>query len=235
MKRFAAAILSLVFFLCAQSAFSEVIVVKAEGSAVKSSEDAADLKKQALESALKNSIPEALKGVFKEEELSAASEFLEKDIYKDPSRYVLNYRILSEGIIRHFDAEKGEEKREPPAGGVEVYHVWIEASVDAGRLKKAIQDFTASEEELTPFTIEVLGITGYREFSGLKESLERVDTVRDISYQLFSRGRITLIAKVAGGKDALYESLRKELGGNFVIITEGGNNVVIQKEAGLNQ
>jgi len=103
MKRLSAAVLF--FFLAVAPSFAwggEVSVLKIEGSAAKA-EFEADTKKEALESALRGSVETAVRKVMKAEDILENTELIEDRIYPNPMNYILNYRILSEGWITHFD------------------------------------------------------------------------------------------------------------------------------------
>ncbi len=93
------------FLLLATAQFAgagEVSVIKIEGSA-KKAEFGGDTKKEALERALRGSVEMAVKEVMKGEDILKNAELIEERIYPNPMNYILNYKILSEGWITHFD------------------------------------------------------------------------------------------------------------------------------------
>ncbi|MBI5559720.1 MAG: hypothetical protein HY883_00385 [Deltaproteobacteria bacterium] len=232
MKRIIPVILSLFVLSLAAASFAATAVVKAEGAAVKSGDDPG-VKERALESAMKNSVEAALRLVIKEEKINALSGELLERVFSDPLRYVLNYRILSEGLLRHFDMpeaalKSGEE--EQPSGPVDIYHVWIEASVDADGLRRDVGRFTGAGRDLAPVTIEILGVEDWGTFNGLKETIEGMDIVMEVGYRSFSRGKIFITALVAGSGQNLYERLYKELGGAFTVAPAGEDRLIIRKE-----
>jgi len=71
----------------------DISVVRAEGVISGAGGDARDM---ALESAIKNAVGSALKSLMKRESISEDQSVTE-GVYANPMKYVLNYRILSEG------------------------------------------------------------------------------------------------------------------------------------------
>lgn len=103
MKIFLAIVSFLLLLVVSNAAWAgEVSVIKIEGAAAKA-EFKADTKRVALENALKGSVEGAVKEVMKSEDILENAELIEKRIYPNPMNYILNYRILSEGWITHFD------------------------------------------------------------------------------------------------------------------------------------
>ncbi len=288
MRRYFVSVLSLlILMVCTGSALAEVTVVKAEGSAVKG-EDEALTKRAALEDALKGAVARAVNSVLKDEKAEEISDLLEVEIYSTPMRYVLNYRILSEGWITHFDLPEdflkpeeieevveegvkledleyhenvggGAEEVDPEtpqwpegpagaeveaaapesarkdlgAGGVVLYHLWIEASVDIGELKKDIGRFADIEEqETTTVEVVMLDVPDYRSFESLKKRLEEMDIIKGLSFESFSKGRYVLSAAVAGDGHALYDSLVDTLGKDYILIPGGTGRVIIKVDHG---
>ncbi|VAW37064.1 hypothetical protein MNBD_DELTA02-535 [hydrothermal vent metagenome] len=103
----------------------EVSVVKMEGSA-KKAEFEASAKKEALEMALRGSVEAAVKEVMKGKDILENAELIEERIYLNPMNYILNYRILSQGWITHFDLSDDSAEPEGIEGDA------VEAGTDAG-------------------------------------------------------------------------------------------------------
>ncbi len=158
------------FFLLATAQFAgagEVSIIKIEGFA-KKAEFAGDTKKEALERALRGSVEMAVKEVMKGEDILENAELIEERIYPNPMNYILNYKILSEGWITHFDlpdenAEPegidGEEASEGDAmGGVELV-VGVDGELVAVPVEGAIGDVVVEEVgeevEVAPETLPV--------------------------------------------------------------------------------
>jgi len=147
------------FLLLATAQFAgagEVSIIKIEGSA-KKAEFAGDTKKEALERALRGSVEMAIKEVMKGEDILENAELIEERIYPNPMNYILNYKILSEGWITHFDlpgenAEPegpdgidGEEPSEGDAmGGVELI-IGLDGELVAVPIEGAIDDAEVEE------------------------------------------------------------------------------------------
>lgn len=77
---------------------ADVVVVQAEGTALKT-KDAKDAKKAALETALKNVVFEALASSGVLEDSGVGPSAVAEEITAAPMKFVLNYRILSEGWV----------------------------------------------------------------------------------------------------------------------------------------
>lgn len=225
MKKFIAIFLLLAAFVFPSASFSEdVINIKAEGMALKSS-DLMEVKRKAIDDALKNAVSEALKTIIKKEGLA-----VEPSLPAAPPRsYVLNYRILSEGLITHMDST-------PPvsdplqdgaqvAAGVEVYHIWIDASVDAAQLRAAIGHM--SGDGALAATINILDVSDYAAFRSIKTALERIAVLKDVSYGSFSRGRVVLTALSSVDMQALSERIFRELESRYAVMPSD-NGVIIR-------
>lgn len=201
----------------------DATVVKAEGVAGKS-EDAAEVKRKAIDRALKGAVAEAIKELAKKEGIADPGP-IDKDALSAPRSYVLNYRVISEGWITHMEPvpvpdSAPEDDRTAPQMGVELYHIWIEASVDNEALRAAIGR-AAQNESTYPVTLNILGVIDYGAFKGLVSSLERIALIKDLSYNSFYRGRVTLTAKSYAPNAALAERISRELPEGFVAFPSG--------------
>ncbi len=143
------------FLLLAMPQFAgagEVSVLKIEGSA-KKVEFEADTKKEALERALRGSVEAAVREVMKGEDILENAELIEERIYSNPMNYILNYRILSEGWITHFDLSGDsaepegieDDAIEGPGGvGVELV-VGADGELVAVAVGEAVEDIPVEE------------------------------------------------------------------------------------------
>ncbi|MBI5599251.1 MAG: hypothetical protein HY890_05870 [Deltaproteobacteria bacterium] len=229
-KRFFPVILFLLVVTQAHPGLCETLAVKAEGIGFRSDENP-DVKAMALEDALRNAVPIAVRSAVKEALPAGITEQMEK-AYPDALRYIVNYRILSEGFVRHYDMPPPGGEESPPAspGGVEAYHVWVEANVNTGQLRKDIQRLTPDAALASVVTVEVAGVEAYAAFDDLKQRIEGMDAVRELSYLSFSRERIVLAVAISGPAHAFFDRIAGSLGGGFAVIPAGADRVIIKKE-----
>jgi hypothetical protein len=232
---------------------AEVSFIKGEGSARKMKDEAAT-KISALNSALKNAVASVIESFMSEEARIKYSDATEKLVKQKESVYVLKYRVLKEGWITHHDEARKDDReyslhegprsdKSPPAGsalenllapdktvtGVEYFHVWIEAKVDVGKLRKDVLRITAGgEQHKTNVTILILDVLDYATYESIKNRLARLDIIRDISYGSFSVGRIVLNAEVHGTAHTLWERLDRVVGEKFVLIPSGADKLIIK-------
>lgn len=113
--------------------------------------------------------------------------------------------------------------------GVEFYHLWVEASVDADALRDEVFKLSSRGiEDSTEIEIFVLDVTDHSVLKALKDKLDKIDIVKTISYGSFSKGVATFTAEVAGTGHSLFERLGSELTGDFVLIPGGVERVIIK-------
>lgn len=210
------------------------LVVKAEGSWQKG-EVETDAKRLATEKALNNAVEEAIKVILGgEKEEGTIKGFLESRVYgADPMKYVLNYRILSAGWITHFDTiERADDADTSQPFGIEKYHVWIEATIDENALREDLRELIPPEKRLiTEVSVVILGSEDYSTFEKIKETIEALPLVREVSYDSFSKNMTVLRVDVFGSGHDLYERLRQKTA-NFIIIPAGLQKVIITPERG---
>ncbi len=209
------------------------LTMKAEGIWQKGKVET-DAKRLATESALHSAVEKAVRLILGEEVKEKAEKFLEDQVYgADPMKYVLNYRILSAGWITHFDTlDRTEDTETTQPLGVDKYHVWIEATVDENILREDLRELIPLEKRLvTEVSVEILGLEDYRTFEKIKEGVEGLALVREVSYDSFSRDRTTLRVAVFGSGHDLYERL-KEKNTGFIIIPAGLQKVIITPDRG---
>jgi len=214
---------------------SDVAVVKSEGVALRAN-NIAEVKRKAIDHALKHAVISSLDKMVEAEGLEdfdAASSGL----LKDPFSYILNYRIMSEGWITHMESIPQIAEDLPEAydafgaspGGLELYHIWIEASVDEARLAGALASLTTSQKAPTSrITLAIVGVDDYATFRTLVASLERVSAIKDISYSSFYKGRTLLTLKAVGSGEALSERIAREVPVDFAVIPGGSRTIIIR-------
>lgn len=229
-------ILALLFFIStALPAFTGVagatMAIKAEGASTRAS-DATEEKRRAIDKALKNAVTEALYAVVKAEGLELDRALADKEILSAPRSYILNYKVVSEGWVMHMGptpsiVDSLPEERD--AGGIELYHIWIEASVDDEAIRASLGKIM-SGPALSELSITVLDVAEYQAFSNLLASLKRIALLNDLSYGSFKRGRVTLKARSSAGLQVLSERIAKEIPEGFLVLSGGPSGIVIKAE-----
>ncbi len=223
----------LIFVCLAPARGEDASAVRAEGSAPLSA-DNIDVKKEALDQALRNAVSTALDALVKNEAIAAdpaQSDSIEREIYSNPRDFILDYRIVEEGQITHMDARAPQMAGSamPNQAGAVYYHVWIEANIDRAKLKGLVSRMTEGGAT-SFFRIVILGVNDYGAFQGLLTSLEGITVVNDISYDSFYRGNITLTARINGNGQGLSERIAREVSPRF-IVASGGNRTILIKAA----
>ena len=211
---------------------ADIEVVPSEGTALKS-DDIADVKRRAIDHALKNAVSDAAKAILTKESLSANDPVMQA-LTSEARRFVLNYKIRSEGWVNHMDMPPSGAMPEgvTAAGGVELYHIWVDASVDNGALRQAIGKYLSVESFSAPLVINIMDVRDYTVFKGLLASLRKITVIKDISYNSFSNGRITLLARASGEPSTLAGRIARELPQDFTV-TEGAGQIIIRPSEGL--
>lgn len=225
---------------------AEPVVVDAEGTAIKS--DAYDVRKQAIDDSLRKAVRVAVDAVVRQEGMKkAAAPAALADISANPAEYVLTYKILSEGWMTHFDIspQSVEEALGPanpneavPAGaaldaqstGVEVYHIRVNASIDAKRLYAALVNLTGSSaaKPAETYIVTLADMADYNVYSAATSAIEQLPDIKDVNYGTFYRGRITFTAASSLSGQTLVERLAKELGAGFVVEMAADHNISIK-------
>ncbi|MBI5642392.1 MAG: hypothetical protein HY954_02840 [Deltaproteobacteria bacterium] len=210
----------------------ELITVQSEGAATKTG-DAAEEKRKAIDKALKNAVNEALSSYAKKEGVALTRE-LSEEILSNPRAFILNYKVVSEGWVSHLGPTPLIVDNLPEAGqsplGVELFHIWIEASIDDGALREAFGKAAAVKDASSIISINIVDVTDYSEYKELIGALKRIALLNGVSYSTFSRGKITLHAKSGAGVGVLIERISKEIPENY-IATAGGPETIIIKAA----
>ncbi|MBI5468144.1 MAG: hypothetical protein HY891_03340 [Deltaproteobacteria bacterium] len=215
----------------ALSAADDLSAVRSEGVASKS-DDISAVKRKALDQALKNAVLSAADGIIKSDSVEINPQAAKTAVSSSPRAFVLNYRILAEGWINHMEeippvADLPEAAGQTP-GAVELFHIWIEASVDTVQLKNEILRLTGGGPATSTVKLNILDLTDYGAFKTLMASLKRIGVIKDLSYNSFSRGRIEVTATVTGPSGGLSEKVAREAGDGFMVIAGGPDMLIIK-------
>lgn len=210
----------------------DISFVRSEGI-ISKAEDKADVKKKALDQALKNAVSQSLDNLLKQEAVEADPNSIKAAVLSNPRSFILNYKILSEGWITHLESAPPVPVDLPEsqsAVGIELFHIWIEATVDNGQLRAYLSkmNYLRADDRASVFTLSLIDITDYKTFKSVLSSLKRVSNITDLTYDSFLGGRIVMSAKVKGDPQALTEKISKEMGDSFAVIPAGPNTVVIK-------
>lgn len=212
---------------------ADIVVIPSEGTAARS-DDTARMKRSAVEGALMNAVRDAVNSILLKESL-VAPEAVIKELTSNPGTYVQNYRIRSEGLVTHMDAIPAGGPLPvdaSPGAGIELYHVWIEASVDKDALRDAITKYLAVNAYQSPLVINIMEVNDYQTFNGLLSSLKRIAVIKNLSYRTFSSGRITLLAETGASARMLAARIANEVPENFAVV-EGAGQIIIRPSEGL--
>lgn len=146
----------------------------------------------------------------------------------------IRQEVIDTPVIDDATAAEGDEMDEVrPAvlarTGVEFYHLWVEASVDADSLRDEVFKLTSRGiEDSNEIEIFVLDVTDHSVLKALKDRLDKIDIVKTVSYGSFSKGVSTFKAEIVGTGHSLFERLSGELTGDFVLIPGGAERVIIK-------
>ncbi|HHL40047.1 MAG TPA: hypothetical protein ENJ37_06045 [Deltaproteobacteria bacterium] len=208
-----------------------VMEIRAEGSHERLA-DESKTRMYALDDALKKAVKAGLDTFMKPETIATYAKILESTVYADVSDYIINYRILSRGWITHLDGASpvvDPVRDGPGTEGVERYHIWIEAKIDVGRLKKDVRAMTSiKKEKSTDMEIVLLDVRDYREYERIRELIWRLDMVTDLSYRSFYPGRITVGAVVKGNVYKFKEALAEAVGPGYFLVPSSPDRVVLK-------
>ncbi len=208
-------------------AFSrEATVIQSEGVTARS-EDITEVKRKALDKALRSAVMESAKAILAREGLKAPEAGLEQ-LASSPRAFVLNYKIRSEGWVTHLDAAPQTPSPEPSASsGAEFYHIWIDASIDTDALKSAVSKLASAGGVVEQVVINLMDIKDYQTFRLLVDSLQRIAFIKEVSYSSFTNGRITLNAAIAGDASSLAGRIAREVPEKFAVM-EGAGQIIIR-------
>lgn len=223
MKKLIISALAALFLMLPQAALAgDVTLVQAEGTAAKA-DDIVEVKKKAMEQALRNAVLETARELLAKESLSATDQALQA-IASSPRAYVLNYKIRSEGWITHMDSQQ------EGANGTELYHIWVESSIDTGALRAALSKIVSSNESLGLVVINILDVKDYPTFRLVLDSIQKIAFIKEVSYNSFTAGRITLVAAASGDAPSLAGRIAREVPEKFAVM-EGAGQIIIRPSA----
>ena len=230
--------LTVLLLFAAMAGAEDIAVIKAEGVALRAG-NIAEVKKKAIDQALKNAVSTSLDRLVEAEGLTGFDK-ASSGMMSDPLSYILNYRILSEGWITHMESipqiadalpESYDYFGQKP-GGLELYHIWIEASVDTARLANTLSSLTIKQDAPTSsITLAIVGVADYATFRTLVSSLKRVPAIKELSYSSFYKGRTVLALKATGSGQTLSERIAREVPGDFAVIPGGPGMIIIRAAA----
>ena len=236
--------------------------VRGEGVSIQLN-DEQEVRATAIDDALKKAIVAAYESLVGDAGPSEETALLSESVFAAPLNYVLDYRVLSEGWIRHLviepglptpppvpkapisvpdndnipgiaDGEFGVEAEEEYSAvqeqGLKLYHVWIEASVDFKGLKNDLSLTPSFEGENTSLvTVLLLTVTDYDKFTKVREAIEELENVKEVTLDSFLKGKIVLTVEVWGNPHELLERLRTNKGlKDFDIIPSGMDRITIK-------
>ena len=207
----------------------DVVVLEAHGEAT-STGDTSETKRVARTMALRNAVTEALASVMEKTGMKVEEGVLEREVYSEPERFVINYKILSETWTEEVAGGYEDEETHPEteqAGVVEVYRILLEARVDSSALRAALSRVVSAKKDVF-IKLVILDVTDYETYASLREALGRIPVVEDISYASFSRGRFVLRARTSATSEALSQAVSREAGADFVV-SAGGPDIIIIK------
>lgn len=220
---------ALAFILPEAAISGDVTLIQAEGIAAKS-DDIAEVKRKAMDQALRAAVLESAKTILARESLSAPANAIES-IASMPRAFVLNYKIRSEGWITHMDsASQTASPEASSAAGTELYHIWIDASIDATALRAAVAKLVSTGASTGQVVINLMDVRDYPTFALLVESLQKIAFIKEVSYGSFTKGRITLMAIVSGDASQLAGRIAREVPENFAVM-EGAGQIIIKPSA----
>lgn len=226
LKKALFAVLASLAFILPGAAFSgDVTLVQSEGIAAKS-DDIAEVKRKAMDNALRAAVLDSAKSILARESLNAPTASLEA-IAASPRAYILNYKIRSEGWITHMDSAPQTVSSEASAIGTELYHIWIDASVDTSALRAAVVKLVSTDAITSQVVINILDVRDYPSFRLLVDSLQKIAFIKEVSYGSFTSGRITLTATIAGDAYSLAGRIAREVPEKFAVM-EGAGQIIIR-------
>lgn len=204
----------------------EAAFVASEGIAAKS-DDIADVKRKALDKALRSAVIDSAKAILAKEGMKVPAGSLEQ-LASSPQAFVLNYRIRSEGFVTHLDAAPQTPiADQSTAVGAEFYHIWIDATIDTDALKGAVARLASAGASTGFVTINLMDMKDYATFTSLVDSLRKIAFIKEVSYSSFSSTRITLSAAITGDIPSLAGRIAREVPLDFAVM-EGAGQIIIR-------
>ncbi len=218
--------------------------VKAEGMATRF-EDKADVKKRAIDRALMEAVTSAISTLEADGALRETPDELRKKAASNAQVYVLDYKILAEGWLTHLDmtpppgddnaAGQTAALSSPALPGVEVFHIRLEASIDAAQLKKALlagdKGASAHIEALTFVLLDFSDYAGHKEVIA---ALEKTAQIKDLTYVSLYRGKTVLAANSTVDAHALVRQLARDMLGCCAVVS-GADGIIVIKPLPLSR
>lgn len=200
----------------------ESIVIKTEASAIMR-QGVSDVKAIALEEALKNAVSEAIISLTGGERPAARTQ---AQILSEHRAFITNYRVITENWIKaSIDPSNAEVNSEAQEG--DIYSATIEASIDMERLGEALAKTREGDTSSTT-SITILEVTDYQVFQALIAAIKKTPAIKDMAYNTFSRGRITLTVKSSDGAASLAQRLTTKIEDGFEVRSSGPGNISIK-------
>lgn len=228
MKNLVLALFAALAFILPGAAISgDVTLIQSEGIAAKS-DDITEVKRKAMDQALRAAVLESAKTILARESLSAPANAVES-IASSPRAFVLNYKIRSEGWITHMDSAS-QSAEGATTIGTEMYHIWIDASIDTTALRAAVSKLVSTGASTGQVVINLMDVRDYPTFALLMESLQKIAFIKEVSYGSFTKGRITLTAIVSGDASQLAGRIAREVPEKFAVM-EGAGQIIIKPSA----
>lgn len=209
----------------------ELLTVETGGKAVVI-ESESQAKKDALETALRNSVKEALKPIIEEIGSVIPDEAIEEKIYRNPLRYIVTYKILSEGVSGPTQGDNNADADTSQIEEPDTYYVTVDATIDIEELRGVFLSLVPQGEELQTVTIFMLGIEDYGTMEELKKAIEKIEFVKRLVYHSFLKKRFVFEAVISSSTDAFYERISRKISAPFTVTLED-KNIVIRRSDNL--
>lgn len=225
----------LALFLLAGPALSwgeDAVTVKTQASSLRYGEPT-EVKSKAIEQALKNAVAEAASMIMTAEGMP--EDLDTSAITSDPRAYIINYKVISEAWINAEGPESEAPIVQAPAQTLaleapegDIYNVWIEASVDASQVRAALARTADRNKAESSYAVSVLGVADYGIFKTIISTIEKIPSVKDVSYDSFLRSRISLTIRATGTAEDLLARVSKELPEGFEAVPGAYGSIIIK-------
>jgi len=184
------------------------------------SENEIEMKEDALQDAFKRAVVVVVEKLLPKEVLTQDVGYIEWRIYNKASKYIQNYRILP-------GAEVDESSIDGP-----IYNLPVRAVVSLATLNADLLDLgilLKKEGARFKVLVRLANILEYKEFQSMKDLIEEIDIVNNLSYASFYRGRILLVLDVARGAQSLRERLVRKVPNQYSVAMVGHNMLIIER------
>lgn len=134
------------------------------------------------------------------------------------------------GPAKSVQALPAQPSLEPVSLGVEVYHIRVNASIDAKRLYAALVNFTGGSTAKPAYTYSVTlaDMVDYNAYSAATSAIENSPEIKDVNYGTFYRGRITFTVASFLSGPTLIARLARQLGPAFIVESAGERDISIK-------